>query len=82
MKRIIKFILKFVIIVVVLVLLLLTTATIILNTQSVQDDLAKYATEQLELKLPRRLFWMVWRLKTYSIGRCSNWVAYWWMWTY
>jgi len=55
MKRIIKFILKFVIIVVVLVLLLLTTATIILNTQSVQDDLAKYATEQLELKLGTRV---------------------------
>ena len=51
MKTIIKFILKFVIIVVVLVVLLLTTATIILNTQSVQDDLAAYATEQLELKL-------------------------------
>jgi hypothetical protein len=47
--------LKFVIIVVVLVLLLLTTATIILNTQSVQDDLAKYATEQLELKLGTRV---------------------------
>ena len=55
MKRIIKFILKFVIIVVVVVLLLLTTATIILNTQSVQDDLAKYATEQLELKLGTRV---------------------------
>ena len=55
MKRIIKFILKFVIIVVVLVVLLLVTATIILNTQSVQDDLAKYATEQLELKLGTRV---------------------------
>jgi len=54
-KTIIKFILKFVIIVVVLVVLLLTTATIILNTQSVQDDLAKYATEQLELKLGTRV---------------------------
>lgn len=55
MKTIIKFILKFVIIVVVLVVLLLTTATIILNTQSVQDDLVKYATEQLELKLGTRV---------------------------
>ena len=55
MKRVIKFILKFVIIVVVLVVLLLTIATIVLNTQSVQDDLVKYATEQLELKLDTRV---------------------------
>ena len=55
MKRVIKFILKFVIIVVVLVVLLLTIATIVLNTQSVQDDLVKYATEQLELKLGTRV---------------------------
>ena len=55
MKRIIKFILKFVIVVVVLVVLLLTTATFILNTESVQEDLAKYATEQLELKLGTRV---------------------------
>ena len=51
MKTIIKFILKFAIIVVVLVVLLLVTATVVLNTQSVQDDLVEYATEQLELKL-------------------------------
>lgn len=55
MKRIIKFILKFVIIVVLLVVVLLTIATFVLNTQSVQDDLAKYATEQLELKLGSRV---------------------------
>ena len=53
--KIIKFILKFVIIIVVLVVLLLTIATFILNTQSVQDDLAKYATDQLELKLGTRV---------------------------
>lgn len=55
MKTLIKFILKFAIIVVVLVVLLLTTATIILNTDSVQDDLVKYATEQLQLKLGTRV---------------------------
>ncbi len=41
--------------IVVVVLLLLTIAAIALNTQSVQDDLAKYATEQLELKLGTRV---------------------------
>ena len=41
--------------IVVLVVLLLVTATVLLNTQSVQDDLAKYATEQLELKLGTRV---------------------------
>ena len=91
MKTIIKFILKFAIIVVVLVVLLLVTATVVLNTQSVQDDLVEYATEQLELKLGTHVkidhasvnvfsqkVKLVWRLKTSSIGRCLNWVACWW----
>ena len=55
MSTIIKFILKFVIIVVVLVVVLLGIAALLLNTQSVQDDLAQYATEQLELKLGTRV---------------------------
>ena len=55
MKTVIKFILKIVAIVVVVVVLLLVTATALLNTQSVQDDLVKYATEQLELKLGTRV---------------------------
>ena len=55
MKKLIKILLKIVIAIVVLVVLLLTTAAIVLNTQSVQDDLAKYATEQLELKLGTRV---------------------------
>lgn len=55
MKTIIKFLLKFVVIVVLLVAVLLTIAGVLLNTQSVQDDLVKYATEQLELKLGTRV---------------------------
>ena len=46
MNKIIKLLLKVIIGIVVLVVLLLVTATVLLNTQSVQDDLAKYATEQ------------------------------------
>ena len=55
MNKIIKLLLKVIIGIVVLAVLLLVTATILLNTQSVQDDLAKYATEQLELKLGTRV---------------------------
>ena len=55
MNKIIKLLLKVIIGIVVLVVLLLVTATVLLNTQSVQDDLAKYATEQLELKLGTRV---------------------------
>ena len=55
MKKLIKILLKMVVAIVVVVLLLLTIAAIALNTQSVQDDLAKYATEQLELKLGTRV---------------------------
>ena len=55
MNKIIKLLLKVIIGIVVLVVLLLVTATVLLNTQSVQDDLVKYATEQLELKLGTRV---------------------------
>jgi len=55
MNKIIKLLLKIIIGIVVLAVLLLVTATLLLNTQSVQDDLAKYATEQLELKLGTRV---------------------------
>ena len=49
MKKMLKFLLKIVIGIVVLVVVILTAATIMLNTQSVQDKLASYAVEQLEL---------------------------------
>lgn len=55
MKKIIRTLLKILIGIVLLVVVLLVTATILLNTQSVQDDLAAYATEQLELKLGTRV---------------------------
>ena len=55
MKKILLLLTKIVIGIVVLVVLLLVTATILLNTQSVQDDLVAYATEQLELKLGTRV---------------------------
>ena len=55
MKKILLLLTKIVIGIVLLVVLLLVTATILLNTQSVQDDLVAYATEQLELKLGTRV---------------------------
>ena len=47
MKKMLKFLLKIVIGIVVLVVVILTAATIMLNTQSVQDKLASYGVEQL-----------------------------------
>ena len=55
MNKIIKLLLKIIIGIVLLAVLLLVTATLLLNTQSVQDELASYATEQLELKLGTRV---------------------------
>ena len=55
MKKIITTLSKIVLGIVVLVAILLITAAILLNTQKVQDELAAYATEQLELKLGTRV---------------------------
>ena len=55
MKKIITTLSKIVLGIVVLVAILLITAAILLNTQKVQDELAAYATEQLELELGTRV---------------------------
>ena len=55
MTKLIKLLLKIVGGVVALVVFLLATAAILLNTQSVQDDLAAYATEQLQNKIGTRV---------------------------
>ena len=55
MKKIIITLSKIVLGIVVLVAILLITAAILLNTQKVQDELAAYATEQLELELGTRV---------------------------
>ena len=55
MKKIIKLLLKILAGIVVFVVILLTAATITLNTESVQEKLANYAVEQLELTLDTRV---------------------------
>jgi hypothetical protein len=55
MKKIITTLSKIVLGIVVLAAILLITAAILLNTQKVQDELAAYATEQLELELGTRV---------------------------
>ena len=55
MNKMIKLLLKIVASIVILVVVVLSTAAVMLNTQSVQQKLADYAIEQLELTLDTRV---------------------------